>query len=56
MILKTKQAVIEVTGALKDKETAADLTVEFVGYKDLANNVGSKVSKSSKSFKRRCSS
>ncbi|MGN4444760.1 S-layer homology domain-containing protein [Bacillus cereus group sp. MYBK79-1] len=41
---KTK-AVIEVTGALKDKETATDLTVEFVGYKDLANNVGSKVSK-----------
>ena len=44
---KTK-AVIEVTGALKDKETAADLTVEFVGYKDLANNVGSKVSKAVK--------
>ncbi|HFJ9403570.1 TPA: S-layer homology domain-containing protein [Bacillus paranthracis] len=44
---KTK-AVIEVTGALKDKETATDLTVEFVGYKDLANNVGSKVSKAVK--------
>ncbi|WP_346817590.1 S-layer homology domain-containing protein [Bacillus paramobilis] len=44
---KTK-AVIEVTGALKEKETATDLTVEFVGYKDLANNVGSKVSKAVK--------
>ncbi|WP_237979627.1 S-layer homology domain-containing protein [Bacillus thuringiensis] len=44
---KTK-AVIEVTGALKTNETAADLTVEFVGYKDLANNVGSKVSKAVK--------
>ncbi|MBJ8059194.1 S-layer homology domain-containing protein [Bacillus cereus] len=44
---KTK-AVIEVTGALKEKETATDLTVEFVGYKDAANNVGSKVSKAVK--------
>ncbi|MCP9225770.1 S-layer homology domain-containing protein [Bacillus mycoides] len=44
---KTK-ALVTVPGALTDKETAADLTVEFVGYKDLANNVGTKVSKAVK--------
>ncbi|WP_425290568.1 hypothetical protein [Bacillus mycoides] len=41
---KTK-ATVTVPGALVNKETAANLTVEFVGYKDLANNVGTKVSK-----------
>jgi hypothetical protein len=44
---KTK-ALVTVPGALTDKETATDLTVEFVGYKDLANNVGTKVSKAVK--------
>nr|WP_144505671.1 S-layer homology domain-containing protein [Bacillus mycoides] len=44
---KTK-ALVTVPGALTDNETAADLTVEFVGYKDLANNVGTKVSKAVK--------
>lgn len=31
--------------ALTEKETAANITVEFVGYKDAANNVGTKVTK-----------
>ncbi|HFK1434191.1 TPA: S-layer homology domain-containing protein [Bacillus cereus] len=41
---KTK-AVVEVKGALKAEETATNLTVELVGYKDAAKNVGQKVSK-----------
>ncbi|KXZ00982.1 S-layer protein [Bacillus cereus] len=41
---KTK-AIVEVKGALKAEETATNLTIEFVGYKDVANNVGQKVSK-----------
>ena len=41
---KTK-AVVEVKDALKADETATNLTVELVGYKDAANNVGQKVSK-----------
>ncbi|MDR4985991.1 S-layer homology domain-containing protein [Bacillus cereus] len=41
---KTK-AVVEVKDVLKADETATNLTVEFVGYKDVANNVGQKVSK-----------
>ncbi|GAB6562400.1 S-layer homology domain-containing protein [Bacillus mobilis] len=41
---KTK-AHVTVQGALLTNEKSADLTVEFVGYKDLANNVGQKVSK-----------
>ncbi|QWH27334.1 S-layer homology domain-containing protein [Bacillus mycoides] len=41
---KTK-ALVTVPGALLDNETSANLTVEFVGYKDLANNVGTQVSK-----------
>ncbi|MFS8350410.1 S-layer protein [Bacillus cereus] len=41
---KTK-AVVEVKDALKANETATNLTVELVGYKDVANNVGQKVSK-----------
>lgn len=41
---KTK-ATVEVKGALKEDETATNLTVELVGYKDAANNVGQKVSK-----------
>ncbi|MBE7104845.1 S-layer homology domain-containing protein [Bacillus cereus] len=41
---KTK-AIVTVPTALTKTETAANLTVEFVGYKDLANNVGKQVSK-----------
>ncbi|EJQ53943.1 hypothetical protein IEQ_00691 [Bacillus cereus BAG6X1-2] len=41
---KTK-ALVTVPGALVDNETSANLTVEFTGYKDLANNVGKQVSK-----------
>ncbi|MGO5010093.1 S-layer homology domain-containing protein [Bacillus wiedmannii] len=41
---KTK-AIVEVKSALKAEETATNLTVELVGYKDAANNVGQKVSK-----------
>ncbi|MEK4863543.1 S-layer homology domain-containing protein [Bacillus sp. FSL E2-8895] len=41
---KTK-AVVEVKDAFKADETATNLTVELVGYKDAANNVGQKVSK-----------
>ncbi|TXR99269.1 S-layer homology domain-containing protein [Bacillus sp. SH7-1] len=41
----TTKALVTVPGALTDKETAANLTVEFVGYKDAANNVGTKVTK-----------
>ncbi|KXY32607.1 S-layer protein [Bacillus cereus] len=41
---KTK-AIVEVKNALKTDETSTNLTVEFVGYKDLANNAGKQVSK-----------
>ncbi|MFE4759525.1 S-layer homology domain-containing protein [Bacillus mycoides] len=41
---KTK-ALVTVPGALVENETSANLTVEFTGYKDLANNVGKQVSK-----------
>ncbi|MBJ8055096.1 S-layer homology domain-containing protein [Bacillus cereus] len=41
----TTKAIVTVPGALTEKETAANLTVEFVGYKDAANNVGTKVTK-----------
>ncbi|HFU7089592.1 TPA: S-layer homology domain-containing protein [Bacillus cereus] len=41
----TTKALVTVPGALTDKETAANLKVEFVGYKDAANNVGTKVTK-----------
>ncbi|MDA1547435.1 S-layer homology domain-containing protein [Bacillus cereus group sp. TH253LC] len=39
------KALVTVPEALTDKETAANLKVEFVGYKDAANNVGTKVTK-----------
>ncbi|MDM5237849.1 S-layer homology domain-containing protein [Bacillus cereus] len=39
------KAIVTVPGALLDNEKSANLTVEFVGYKDLANNVGKQVSK-----------
>ncbi|WP_157349466.1 S-layer homology domain-containing protein [Bacillus sp. EE-W1] len=41
----TTKAIVTVPGALTEKETAANITVEFVGYKDAANNVGTKVTK-----------
>ena len=41
----TTKALVTVPEALTDKETAANLKVEFVGYKDAANNVGTKVTK-----------
>ncbi|MGG4311457.1 S-layer homology domain-containing protein [Bacillus anthracis] len=41
----TTKALVTVPRALTDKETAANLKVEFVGYKDAANNVGTKVTK-----------
>ncbi|HDR7795468.1 TPA: S-layer homology domain-containing protein [Bacillus luti] len=39
------KALVTVPAALKGTETSADLTVEFIGYKDTANNVGKQVSK-----------
>ncbi|TNP15909.1 S-layer homology domain-containing protein [Bacillus tropicus] len=41
----TTKVLVTVPEALTDKETAANLKVEFVGYKDAANNVGTKVTK-----------
>ncbi len=39
------KALVTVPAALTEKETSVNLTVEFTAYKDLANNVGQKVSK-----------
>ncbi|PES90299.1 S-layer protein [Bacillus cereus] len=39
------KALVTVPAALIKEETAANLTVEFTGYKDVANNVGKQVSK-----------
>ncbi|CAM4130484.1 MULTISPECIES: S-layer homology domain-containing protein [Bacillus cereus group] len=44
---KTK-AIVTVPAALTEKETTANLTVEFTGFKDLNNNVGKQVSKEAK--------